>query len=141
MTVPAAESIARRRLMALGDHVEQHGRDRKWKKFFNMAHWVARPKGVFGLDDEIEVNNDCGTSACLFGHGVNVPMLHKAGLRAIVKGTELGLYPVLVVQRHDAEDVVGRVGMYGALEVSDYLFGISRNRFSEIFLFGGPSFR
>ncbi len=141
MTVPAAESIARLRLMALGDHVEENAQREEWLKFFNMGKWVGevmvKDHPSLQTGDEVEVNNDCGTSACLLGHGVNVPMLREAGLRTYVlySGCRY-VRSTLAVVTAGEKTIIGDISATATYPVAKKLFGITEIRFLELFMYG-----
>lgn len=127
MTVSPFKSKGRRRLMALGDYIEQQSKDRMWRKFFAMETWFSKWRDVIDKlslkdGDVVPVNGGCGTAACMLGHAPNVPMLRRLGLRAIYNGDE----PVFQLD--------GRT--YDKHYVDDLtidLFGINEDRMNCIF--------
>lgn len=127
------KSVGRRRLMALHDDVRERSRRKAWRRFFDMSAWVHTTfKGRYAWPNnngEVEVNNECGTAACLLGHGVNVPMLRRAGLRAIKPLRDD--HPVLAIP---GKNIWGGRSAQGADQICTELFGISSTRTRQIFV-------
>ena len=128
MSVPKSKSIGRKRLIALADYVDKMRTKRSWRKFFDMGTWVRTKSEHWGLKDgtKVEVNNGCGTSACLLGHGVNVPALKKAGLSAVYSDG-------LVRLSLDAPGASHAAKTGNVQEICNSLFGVDEQHIDAMF--------
>lgn len=139
----AEESLGRQRLMALRNHVakqiaddENFARKFRMDKWADYRDWVAIGAPV--VDGQVPIGGECGTTGCLFGHGVNVPELREAGLRCLAPPMD-----------PSGDDSVGcpflaLVSKDGGLLMTDFtvdkmiktLFGLSDTMVEQIFYYG-----
>lgn len=137
--VSPSKSTGRRRMMRLGDYVEEKSKDREWCQYFKMNNWFGSVDTTMAEDlelkrgDVVPVNGGCGTAACMLGHLPNIPMFQRLGVSTRLKNMP---YPdgstgqvLFVFDKKAIPPIV----------LGKKLFGISEDRFCDIFTGKGYS--